>query len=143
MLIREDLAIELAIASRVLAHAGALPAGRRVSARASEVVYLAGRGVESARMTPYDVVAVRVGDGEVLRGDPPENVASYLEAYRRDPDARSVAADEGGFVSAASLTECARSVLARARPDLGSGAEAWERALGEARAAGALIGVEP
>src|SRR5258708_30345466 len=83
MLIREDPATELTVATRILAHAGALASDGRVAALVgTEVVYLAARGISPHTMTPYDVAAVRLGDGSVLAGEPPEDFARYLAALR-------------------------------------------------------------
>lgn len=140
MLIREDLATELAVATRVLAHAGALRPEARITVRAGEVLYVAGRGARNATLTPYEVIAVRVADGEVLRGEAPEDLERYLAAHRRGPDVASTAAIGDTVLAASSLRACAIAVLARARPDLGEGEAAWDRALAEARLAGALLG---
>ena len=143
MLIREDLATELAVATRVLAHAGALAAEARITVRAGEVFYVAGRSAQKATLTPYDVIAVRIADGDVLRGDAPQDVERYLAAHRREPEIASAVAIGDEVLTAASLRACAIAALARARPDLGEGEEAWGRALGNAKTAGALIGIEP
>ncbi|MGH2379335.1 MAG: hypothetical protein ACRDGT_12795, partial [Candidatus Limnocylindria bacterium] len=79
LLIREVPATELTVATRILAHLGALPADGRVALRVgSDVVYLAARGVTVEVMTPYDVAAVRFGDGAVLAGQPPKDAGRYL-----------------------------------------------------------------
>ena len=143
MLIREDLATELSIATRVLAHAGALAADARITVRAGEVLYVAGRGARNEALTPYDVTAVRIADAEVLRGEAPEDIERYLVAYRRDPKLASAGLVDDELLTAPSIHACAIAALARARPELGEGEGAWERALSEAKLAGALFGAEP
>lgn len=139
MLIREDLGTELARVTRILSHAGALAADARITALAGEVVYLAARDVANERMTPHEVAIVRLADGDVLRAEAPPNVERYLAAYRQRPLAKAVAeAVDGTLVTGLSLEACAKATLLRARPDL-----TWDRASGEASAAGALAGVVP
>lgn len=134
MLIREGPATELAVASRLLARAGALaPDGRVARLAGSEVVYLAGRRVPALTMTPYDVVAVRL-DEDVLHGSPPDDAVRYIAALRATPAAAAAAlAADGTMVTARSVRECVETLLGRS----------WEEAEAEARAAGALIGVYP
>lgn len=134
MLIREEPATELTVATRILAHAGALAADGRVALVAGEVVYTAGRGISPHTMTPYDVVAVRLGDGTALWGDPPEDVERYLAALRTVPGggAAAVAAD-GTLVTAPTVRECVTHLLGRP----------WLEAETAARSSGALIGAYP
>lgn len=139
LLIREDLSTELAATTRVLAHAGALGDDARITALAGEVAYIAGRGVSNRRMTPYDVIAVRLADGEVLRGEAPEDIERYLAAHRARRLAKSVAiAVDGTILTGLSLRACATATLLRARADL-----TWDEAASQAKASGALVGVEP
>lgn len=134
MLIREEPATELTVASRILVHAGALSPDGRVALLTGEVVYTAGRGVSLHTMTPYDVVAVRLGDGTELWGDPPEDVERYLAALRAAPDggAAAVAAD-GTLVTAPTVRDCVAHLLGRP----------WLEAEIAARSSGALIGAYP
>ena len=134
MLIREGPATELTVATRILAHAGALSPDGRVALVAGEVVYTAGRGVSLHTMTPYDVVAVRLGDGTELWGDPPEDIERYLAAFRAAPAGRAAAlAADGSVVSAPTVRECVAHLLGRP----------WLEAETAARASGALIGAYP
>ena len=122
------------MATRILAHLGLLDPGGRVAALVgSEVVYLAGRGTTAATMTPYDVAAVRLGDGIALAGAPPDDLERYLSALRADPSARAAAA-VGGDV-AATVDVVALIERLAGTP--------WAEAEARARAAGALVGVYP
>jgi hypothetical protein len=134
VLIREEPATELTVATRILAHAGALAADGRVALVTGEVVYTAGRGISPHTMTPYDVIAVRLRDGTELWGDPPEDVERYLAALRTVPagGAAAVAAD-GTLVTAPTVRECVTHLLGRP----------WLDAEASARSAGALIGAYP
>lgn len=134
MLIREGPATELTVASRILAHAGALSPDGRVALLTGEVVYTAGRGVSLHTMTPYDVVAVRLGDGTELWGDPPQDVARYLAALRAAPDGgAAAAAADGTLVTAPTVRDCVAHLLGRP----------WLEAQKAARSSGALIGAYP
>lgn len=134
MLIREEPATELTVATRILAHAGALAADGRVALVAGEVVYTAGRGISPHTMTPYDVVAVRLGDGTALWGDPPEDVERYLAALRTVPGGgAAVVAADGTLVTAPTVRECVTHLLGRP----------WLEAETAARSSGALIGAYP
>lgn len=134
MLIREEPATELTVATRILVQAGALASDGRVALLTGEVVYTAGRGISLHTMTPYDVVAVRLGDGTVLWGEPPEDVERYLAALRAVPDggAAAVAAD-GTLVTAPTVRECVSQLLG----------QPWLEAETAARSVGALIGAYP
>ena len=146
MLVREQPAVDLAIATRILFRAGALRADGRVTARLNDVVYIGGRGVGLATITPYDVAVMLLADGSVLHGAPPENAAAYLDAHRRAPHAGSVAqVGAAEFVSAPSLRACVVAALRRARGETDSSDEAmieavWNELVSEARVSGALIG---
>lgn len=135
MLIRETPATELTVATRILARAGALaPGGCMALLVGSEVVYLAGRGVLVASMTPYDVAAVRLADGLPLGGDPPDDAERYLAALRSDGDGRAVALRrDDTLVTAASARDCVAALLGRTYDDLEA----------EARLTGALFGAYP
>lgn len=134
MLIREEPATELTVATRMLAHAGALAADGRVALLTGEVVYVAGEGVPNGTMTPYDVTIVRLRDGIELWGTPPRDVSRYLDALRVRPTARAVAiAADGTVVTAESLRSVVVALLGRP----------WDTAEAEAKAAGALIGAYP
>jgi hypothetical protein len=135
LLIREIPATELTVATRILAHLGALAAGGRVALRVgSDVVYLAGRGVVTEVMTPYDVAAVRFGDGAVLAGDAPEDTGLYLEALRMEAGGAVAAAARDGTVAVAS----ALAPLVERLSGLG-----WEAALERTRGLGGLVGAYP
>ena len=149
MLVREHPATELAIATRILARAGALVGDGRITLRLHDVVYLAGRGVGLATMTPYDVVVVLVADGSVLHGSPPLDVAAYVDAHRRRPGAGSVArVPDGSYVAAPTLRGCAVATLQRARGEETTTDEdaiehVWLELVAQARVSGALIGAFP
>lgn len=135
MLIREAPATELTVATRILARAGALAAdGRMALLVGREVVYLPGRGVAAASMTPYDVAAVRLADGLPLGGDPPEDADRYLAALRATSDSRAAALrSDGTLVTAPSARACVAALLGRPYEDLEA----------EARLTGALFGAYP
>jgi len=135
MLIREEPATELTVATRILARAGALaPDGRVAVVVGTDVVYVTARGASPHTMTPYDVAALHLADGTVLFGDPPDDAERYRDALRRSPDARAAAlAADGRLVTAASLRACVAALLGTS----------WDYAESEARAAGALIGAYP
>src|SRR5213075_402547 len=80
VLIREEPATELTVATRILAHADALGRDGHVVLLAGEVVYAAGDGVSNHTMTPYDISIVRLRDGLDLFGTPPADVGRYLDA---------------------------------------------------------------
>ena len=126
-------AIDLTVATRILAHRGVLaPDGRVAALVGSEVVYLAGRGVSASTMTPYDVCALRLGDGTVLAGDAPDDVERYLRPLRV-PGRGAIAATIQGDVAGADLAD-----VVRLSADI-----SWDEAVSEARAVGALIGAYP
>ena len=133
MLIREQPATELTVATRILAHAGALAADGHVALVIGEVVYTAGRGISPRTMTPYDVVAVRLVDGTELWGEPPEDVERYLAALRIVPGGAAAVAADGTLVTAPTVRECVSHLLGRP----------WLEAEASARSAGALIGAYP
>ncbi len=150
MLIREQPATDLCVATRILARAGALAPDGRITVRLAEVVYVAGRGVANSTVTPYDVAAVRVGDGAVLSGTPPVDLDRYLAAHRRGTDIGSVAlAASGELVEAESVRACAVATLRRARAEPAAARdrspieETWLELVRQARVAGALIGAFP
>jgi len=148
VLIREQPATELTVATRILARADALPPGGRITLRLHDVVYLGGRGVSNHTMTPYDVVSVLVADGTPLLGVPPDDVAEYVTAHRAAQDAQSVGRGlDGAIVAAPSLRACALALLARHRgergPDPASLERIWEELVADARIAGALMGAFP
>ncbi|HLZ47355.1 MAG TPA: hypothetical protein VKR80_01740 [Candidatus Limnocylindria bacterium] len=134
MLIREEPATELTVATRILAHAGALATDGRVALLTGEVVYIAGSGVSNHTMTPYDVTIVRLGDGLDLFGSPPGDVGRYLDALRAQPGATAAAlAVDGTLVTGDTLRAVVVALVRRP----------WDEAEGRARAAGALIGAYP
>ncbi len=149
VLVREQPATDLTIATRILARAGALAPDGRVTLRLGDVMYIGGRGLSLATMTPYDVAVILVADGSALHGTPPDDIAAYLEAHRHGPDVGSVArvsADE--FVTAPSLRACAVAALRRSRGEHGAGDDAtieraWLDLVAQARISGALIGAFP
>ena len=148
MLIREQPATELTIATRILARAGALAPDGRITLRLHDVLYVAGRGVSNHTMTPYDVMSILIADGSPLLGVPPDDLDEYLAAHRAAPQAESVGRGSDGVVIAApSLRACATTLLARHRdergPDAASLEHVWEDLVAEARISGALIGAFP
>lgn len=149
MLVREQPATELTIATRILARAGALAPDGRITLRLRDVLYICGRGVSLATMTPYDVAVIFLADGSTLHGDPPDDVAAYVDAHARWPDAASVArAPDGTYVSAPALRACVVAVLRHVRGERGSDDEAaiehvWLELVAQARISGALIGAFP
>ena len=147
MLIREQPATELTVATRVLARADALAADGRITLRLNDVLYIAGRGVSNHTMTPYDVVSILLADGSTLLGAAPDDVDDYIAAHRAAPHAGSVGRGRGGIVAAPSLRACAALLLAERRgergPDGASLERVWEELVAEARVAGALIGAFP
>ena len=148
MLIREQPATELTVATRILARADALAPEGRITVRLNDVLYIAGRGVSNHTMTPYDVVSILLADGSRLVGTPPDDADDYVAAHREAPDAGSVARGrDGGIVAAPSLRACATLLLARRRgergPDTASLERVWEELVAEARLTGVLIGAFP
>jgi len=135
VLIREAPATELTVATRILARAGALANEGRVALLVgSEVVYLAGRGIAAASMTPYDIASVRLADGLPLGGDPPEDAERYLAALRAASRSRAAALrKDGTLVTAPSARACVAALLGRPYEDLEA----------EARLTGALFGAYP
>src|SRR5712692_2342646 len=116
MLVREQPATDLTIATRILSRAGALVADARVTLRLNDVLYIGGRGIGLATMTPYDVAVLLLRDGSTLYGAPPEDIEAYLDAHRQLPDAASVArVGAGEYVSATSLRACVVAALRRTR----------------------------
>jgi hypothetical protein len=148
MLIRDQPATELTLATRILARSDALAPEGRITLRLHDVVYIAGRGVSNHTMTPYDVVSVLVADGTPLLGVPPDDIEEYVEAHRAEPDAESVGrGSDGVTVAAPSLRACTVALVARRRgergPDPAGLERIWEELVAEARIAGALIGAFP
>jgi hypothetical protein len=146
MLVREQPATELVIATRILARAGALAVDGRITLRLNDVVYIGGRGASLATITPYDVAVVLFSDGSTLHGSPPEDTAAYVEAHRRAPLAASVArVGDGTYLSARSLRSCVVAALRRARGEDDSSDDVaieavWSELVSQARVTGALIG---
>ena len=134
MLIREDPATELTVATRILAHTDALAADGRVALLTGEVVYVAGQGIPNRTMTPYDVTIIRLRDGLDLFGTPPAEVTRYLDALRSSPGSNAAAlAADGTLVTADSLGALVQVLLHRP----------WAEAEAQAKAAGALVGAYP
>jgi len=134
VLIREDPATELTVATRILAQADALASDGRVALLVGEVVYVAGAGIPNRTMTPYDVTIVRLRDGLDLFGTPPDDVTRYLDALRSSPGSTTVAlAADRTLVTADGLGALVLALLHRP----------WAEAEAEAKAAGALIGAYP
>lgn len=146
MLVREQPATELTIATRILSRAGALAPDGRITLRLNDVLYIGGRGAGLAMITPYDIAVVLVSDGSALHGTPPEDTAAYLEAHSRTPDAASVArVSAGEYLSAPSLRSCVVAALRRARGEEATSDEqtierVWTDLVAQARISGALIG---
>jgi hypothetical protein len=148
VLIREQPATELTVATRILARADALAPEGRITLRLHDVLYVAGRGVSNHTMTPYDVVSMLMADGSPLLGVPPDDVDDYLVAHRAAPDAESVGrGSDGVIVAAPSLRACAVALLSRRRgergPDSASLERVWDELVADARVAGVLIGAFP
>jgi hypothetical protein len=150
VLVREQPATDLAIATRILARAGALAPDGRITERLGDVFYIGGRGVSLATMTPYDVAVVLVTDGSTLHGTAPDGVAAYLDAHRGNPRIGSVARVGGDeYVTAPSLRACVVAALRRSRGedpahhDDATIERAWLDLVQQARIAGALIGAFP
>jgi hypothetical protein len=148
VLIREQPATELTVATRILARADALAPDGRITLRLHDVLYLAGRGISNHTMTPYDVVSVLLADGSPLLGVPPDDLNEYVAAHRAAPEAQSTGrGSDGVIVAASSLRACAITLLARHRGDRGphgpSLEQVWEELVAEARVSGALIGAFP
>jgi len=134
VLIREDPATELTVATRILAHTDALAADGRVALLTGEVVYGSGARIPHRTMTPYDVTIVRLRDGLDLFGMPPVDVARYLDALRSSPGSTVAAlAADGTLVTADGLGPLVQVLLHRP----------WDEAEAQAKAAGALIGAYP
>ena len=140
MLIREQPATELTVATRILARADALAPEGRITLRLHDVLYVGGRGVSNHTMTPYDIASILLADGTPLLGVPPDDVDEYVAAHRDAPDAESVGRGSDGVIVAAPS-------LARRRgergPDAASLERVWEELVGDARISGALIGAFP
>ncbi len=149
MLIREQPATELTVATRILARAGALASDGRITLRLHDVVYVSARGISNHTMTPYDVVSVLAEDGSPLVGDPPDELEPYLATHHRSPDAVSVArAADGALVAAPTIRACTVALLRRHRGETERDDDAtiertWLALVSEARIAGALVGAFP
>jgi hypothetical protein len=104
--------------------------GRVATLVGADVVYLMGRAATAATMTPYDVAAVRLADGLVLAGEPPEDADRYVDALRSDRAHRAAADAIDGLVTAPDLAELVERVTRLS----------WSEAELQARAAGALVG---
>ena len=148
VLIREQPATELTVATRILARADALAPEGRITLRLNDVLYVGGRGVSNHTMTPYDVVSILLADGSALLGVPPDDIAEYIAAHRAAAHAESAGrGPDGVIVAAPSLRACALVLLARRRgedgPDAATPERVWEELVSEARAAGTLIGAFP
>ena len=112
MLVREQPATDLTIATRILARSGALVGDRRITLRLRDVMYIGGRDVELSTMTPYDVAVVLSSDGSTLHGQAPSDIADYLEVHRRSPHIASVARmSDGDYVCAPTLRGCVVAAL--------------------------------
>lgn len=148
MLVREHPATELTIATRILARAGALAGGGRISLRLRDVVYIGGGEQAPATMTPYDVAVVLLTDASVLHGAPPADVAAYLERHGDERVGSVAHAADGAFVTAADLRSCVVATLRRARGESSIADAAliertWLELVADARITGALIGAFP
>ena len=149
MLVRDQPATELTIATRILARAGALSPDGRVTLRLHDVLYIGGRDTVPSTMTPYDVAVVLMADGATLHGTPPDAVGAYLDAHRRVPSAASIAlANDGTVVTAPTLRGCVVAALHHAQGDEGRADDAtiervWLELVSQARLTGALVGAFP
>jgi len=146
VLVREQPAVDLAIATRILFRAGAITDDGRITLRLNDVVYIGGRGVGLATITPYDVAVLLLSDGSTLHGSPPADAIAYLDAHRRSPHAGSVVrVATAEFLSAPTLRACVVAALRRARGEEGASDETtietvWNELVSQARISGALIG---
>jgi hypothetical protein len=148
VLIRDQPATDLTVATRILARADALAPNGRITLRLQDVLYVAGRGVSNHTMSPYDVVSVLMADGTPLFGVPPEDIDDYIAAYRGAGDIQSVGRGRDGLIVASlSLRACAVELITRRRqapgPDAAGVERLWEELVAEARVSGALIGAFP
>lgn len=148
VLIREQPATELTVATRILARADALAPNGRITLRLNDVLYVAGRGVSNHTMTPYDVVSILLADGSPLLGVPPDDVDEYVAAHRAAPQAESVGrGSDGVIVAAPSLRACAITLLTRRRGTGGTHGpsleQVWAELVADAKVSGALIGAFP
>jgi len=150
MLVREQPATELTIATRILARSGALVGDRRITLRLRDVMYIGGRDVALSTMTPYDVAVVLSSDGSTLHGQAPSDIADYLEVHRRSPHIASVARmSDGDYVCAPTLRGCVVAALRRVRGENETSADdatieaVWLDLVSQARISGALIGAFP
>ncbi|TMB97624.1 MAG: hypothetical protein E6J38_01630 [Chloroflexi bacterium] len=122
MLVREQPATDLTIATRILARSGALVGDRRITLRLRDVMYIGGRDVELSTMTPYDVAVVLSSDGRMSDGD---------------------------YVCAPTLRGCVVAALRRVRGENETSADdatieaVWLDLVSQARISGALIGAFP
>jgi len=148
MLVREQPATDLAIATRILARAHAIADDGRITLRLRDVVYIGGRDATPTTMTPYDVAVLLVADGSLLHGTPPSDVAMYL-ARHTDTHIGSVArAADGSVLTGPDLRSCAVATLRHARgEDVTEDADVIERTwlelVADARVTGALVGAFP
>jgi hypothetical protein len=146
MLVREQPATDLVIATRILARAGALAPEGRITLRLHDVVYIGGQDASLSTITPYDVAVVLYSDGSTLHGTPPADAPAYVEAHRRAPMAASVArVTDGAYLSAKTLRSCVVAALRRARGEEPTSDETtvetvWTDLVSQARLTGALIG---
>lgn len=146
MLVREQPAVELAIATRILFRAGALADDGRITLRLSDVVYIGGRDAGLATITPYDIAVLLLSDGSSLHGAPPADTLAYLDAHRRLPGAGSVArVASAEFISAPTLRACVVAALRRSRGEDETSDDTtietvWNELVAQARISGALIG---
>jgi len=88
-----DIALEVAIATRVLAVAGLFDMHGHISIRDGDTLYICDRGASRLRVTRELIASVRVSDGARLseKALPPSETAIHLAAYRAKPEVRSVA----------------------------------------------------
>lgn len=148
VLVREQPATDLAIATRILARAHALADDGRITLRLRDVMYIGGRDAMPATMTPYDVAVLLISDGSILHGEPPSDVALYL-ARHADGHVGSVARGaDGTLVAGPDLRSCAVATLRRARgedetDDVDVIERTWLELVADARVTGALVGAFP
>ncbi|HEX9268758.1 MAG TPA: hypothetical protein VF998_02830 [Candidatus Limnocylindria bacterium] len=133
MLIREEPATELTVATRILAHAGALGPEGRVLLVTGEVAYVAGRGISTSTMTPYDIAIVRLSDGIELWSVPPADIEPYLAALRAHRAGAVALASDGTLVTAETVRALVAALVGRP----------FDEAEAAARSVGALIGAYP
>lgn len=148
MLVREQPATDLAVATRILARAHAIADDGRITLRLRDVMYIGGRDTIPATMTPYDVAVLLVSDGSVLHGTPPADVAVYLARHAGTHIGSVARAADGALLTGPDLRSCAVAALRHARGedetiDTDVIERTWLELVADARVTGALVGAFP